>query len=120
MKQHSLAVDFSCLDFEKIDTEILKDEAKEQEEIEFGAMKKDPLRTRLLKEKMSTNLLPLLHDFFPFYYYYYYLRTMDSPFVLGFFNKHWLPPCFEAFILDNSFLTYYFAHAITCCLSSQI
>nr|POF03580.1 hypothetical protein CFP56_32532 [Quercus suber] len=33
-KHHSLAVDFSNLDFEKIDTKILVDEAKEQEEIE--------------------------------------------------------------------------------------
>ena len=31
MKHHSLAVDFSGLDFEKINTEILEDEAKEQE-----------------------------------------------------------------------------------------
>ena len=33
MKHHSLAVDFSNLDFETIDTEILADEAKEQEEV---------------------------------------------------------------------------------------
>ena len=45
---------------------------------------------------------------------------MGSPFVLWFFNKHWLPPCFKAFILDNSFLICLFAHAITCCLSSRI
>lgn len=32
MKHHSLAMDFSNLDFETIDTEILTDEAKEQEE----------------------------------------------------------------------------------------
>ena len=32
MKHHSLAVDFSNLDFEKIDTEILVNEVKEQEE----------------------------------------------------------------------------------------
>nr|POE85055.1 hypothetical protein CFP56_40540 [Quercus suber] len=39
---HSLAVDFSNLDFEKIDTEVLADEAKEQEETEIdAAMDKD-------------------------------------------------------------------------------
>lgn len=32
MKHHSLALDFSNLDFETIDTEILADKAKEQEE----------------------------------------------------------------------------------------
>ena len=32
MKHHSLAIDFSNLDFEKIDIEILVDEAKELEE----------------------------------------------------------------------------------------
>ncbi|KAK9993902.1 hypothetical protein SO802_023605 [Lithocarpus litseifolius] len=32
MKHHSLAMDFSNLDFETIDTEILADEAKEQKE----------------------------------------------------------------------------------------
>jgi len=32
MKHHSLAMDFSNLDFETIDTEILANEAKEQEE----------------------------------------------------------------------------------------
>ena len=38
MKHHSLVVDFSYLDFEKIDTEILADEAKEQEETEVDAI----------------------------------------------------------------------------------
>ena len=41
MKHHSFAVDFSSLDFEKIDIKILADDAKEQEETEAGAMKKD-------------------------------------------------------------------------------
>ena len=41
MKHHSLVVDFSSLDFEKIDTKILEDEAKEQEETESGVMEKD-------------------------------------------------------------------------------
>ena len=40
MKHHSLAVDLSGLDFEMFDAKILEDEAKEQEEIEFGAMEK--------------------------------------------------------------------------------
>nr|POF05561.1 hypothetical protein CFP56_18074 [Quercus suber] len=37
MKHHNLVVDFSNLDFEKIDNEILIDEAKEQEETEADA-----------------------------------------------------------------------------------
>nr|POF16847.1 hypothetical protein CFP56_17416 [Quercus suber] len=37
MKHHSLAVYFSSLDFEKIDTKILEDEAKELEEAESSA-----------------------------------------------------------------------------------
>ena len=41
MKHHSLAVDVSSLDFEKIDTEILEDKAKELEEAKSGAMEKD-------------------------------------------------------------------------------
>ena len=41
MKHHSLAIDFSSLDFEKIDIEILEDKAKELEEAESGAPGKD-------------------------------------------------------------------------------
>ena len=41
MKHHSLAVDFSSLDFEKIDTEVLEDNAKELEGAESGARDKD-------------------------------------------------------------------------------
>ena len=41
IKHHSLAMDFSSLDFEKIDMKILEDEAKEQEETESGVMEKD-------------------------------------------------------------------------------
>ena len=41
MKHHSLAVDFLSFDFEKIDTEILADEAKDQEETKADAMEKD-------------------------------------------------------------------------------
>lgn len=41
MKHHSLAIDFSSLDFEKIDTEILEDKAKELEEAESSAPGKD-------------------------------------------------------------------------------
>ena len=36
MKHHSLVVDFSNLDFETINIEILADEAKEQEEVIAG------------------------------------------------------------------------------------
>lgn len=39
MKHHSLAVDLSNLDFEKINTEILADEAKEQEEADADAVR---------------------------------------------------------------------------------
>lgn len=38
MNHHSLAVDLSNLDFEKINTEILVDEAKEQEEADADAV----------------------------------------------------------------------------------
>ena len=42
MKHHNLLMDFSNLDFKKIDTEVLADEAKEQEETETSAvMEKD-------------------------------------------------------------------------------
>nr|POF00731.1 hypothetical protein CFP56_74179 [Quercus suber] len=41
MKHHSWAVDFSNLDFEKIDTEVLQDEAKELEEAESRVPEKD-------------------------------------------------------------------------------
>ena len=42
IKHHSLVIDFSSLDFEKIDTKILEEEAKEQEETKSGVMEKDP------------------------------------------------------------------------------
>ena len=38
MKHHNLVVDFSNLDFENIDIEILADEAKEQEETKANAV----------------------------------------------------------------------------------
>nr|POF27250.1 hypothetical protein CFP56_12592 [Quercus suber] len=41
MKHHSLVVDFSSLDFEKIDIEVLEDGAKELEEAESGVLEKD-------------------------------------------------------------------------------
>lgn len=41
MKHHSLAMDFSNLDFEKIDIEILKDEVKDQEGARAGITKKN-------------------------------------------------------------------------------
>ena len=51
MKHHSLAVDFSSLDFKKIDIKILTDEAKEQEETEAGAMEKDLARKEVTEGK---------------------------------------------------------------------
>ncbi|XP_050290729.1 uncharacterized protein LOC126729006 [Quercus robur] len=50
MKHHSLAVDFFGLDYEKIETEILEDEAKEQEETESGVMKKDPAMSKVTEK----------------------------------------------------------------------
>nr|POE59969.1 hypothetical protein CFP56_03564 [Quercus suber] len=41
MKHHSSAMDFSSLDLEKIDTEVLEDKAKELEEAESGVPEKD-------------------------------------------------------------------------------
>ena len=38
MKHHSLVVDFSNLDFEKIETKILTDETKEQDETKVGVV----------------------------------------------------------------------------------
>ena len=51
MKHHNLAMDFFYLDFEKIDTKILEGEAKEQEEIESGAMEKDPTMNKAANRK---------------------------------------------------------------------
>ena len=60
MKHHSLAVDLSGLDFEMFDVEILEDEAKEQEEIEFGAMEKDPTVNKATNEKdVDESTVPL-------------------------------------------------------------
>ena len=41
MKHHNQAVDFSKLDFETIDIEILANEAKEQEEATTTAIRED-------------------------------------------------------------------------------
>ena len=41
MKHHNQEVDFSNLDFETIDTEILVNEAKEQEEATITATRED-------------------------------------------------------------------------------
>nr|POE76879.1 hypothetical protein CFP56_26277 [Quercus suber] len=51
IKHHSLAVDFSSLDFEKIDTEILTGKAKELEETEVDAMEKDPFGKEVTEGK---------------------------------------------------------------------
>ena len=50
MKHHNLAVDFFGFDFEKIDTEILEDEAKEQEEAGLGALEKDKVAEKDINE----------------------------------------------------------------------
>ena len=41
LKHHSLAVEFSSLDFDKINTKILQDEARELEGVESSAPEKD-------------------------------------------------------------------------------
>ena len=46
----------------------------------------------------------LSHFIYFIYIYIYILRTMGSPLFLGFLNKQWLPPCFEAFILNSLLL----------------
>ena len=51
MKHHSLAVAFSSLDFEKIDIEILEDEAKEMEQAESGVMEKDSTANKAAEGK---------------------------------------------------------------------
>ena len=51
MKHHSLAVAFSCLDFEKIDIEILEDEAKEMDQAESGVMEKDSAANKAAEGK---------------------------------------------------------------------
>lgn len=55
MKHHSLAVDFSNFDFEKIDTEILTDEAKEQEETEAGVVMEKYSAKKDVAEGKDTN-----------------------------------------------------------------
>ena len=60
MKHHSLAVDFSNLEFEKIDIEILADKAKEQEEAKVDAMEKDPAGKEVTEGKdIDESTVPL-------------------------------------------------------------
>ena len=55
MKHHSLVVDFSNLEFEKIENEVFADKAKEEGEIETGvAMEKD-LARKEVDEGKDTN-----------------------------------------------------------------
>ena len=54
MKHHSATVDFSNLDFEKIDTEILEDESKELERDESGVPKKDKATNGKNMDESST------------------------------------------------------------------
>ena len=54
MKHHSTTVDFSNLDFEKIDTEILEDESKELERDESGVPKKDKATNGKNMDESST------------------------------------------------------------------
>ena len=97
MKHHSLAVDFSNLEFEKIDTEVFVDEAKEQEEIETGAaMEKDLARKEVDEGKDTDELLSLFSSIFilPFFSFW---KTMVALFFL--------PLGFEALLLDKLFAT---------------
>ena len=54
MKHHSATVDFSNLDFEKIDTKILEDESKELERDESGVPKKDKATNGKNMDESST------------------------------------------------------------------
>ena len=54
MKHHSTAVDFSNLDFEKIDTEILEDKSKEPERDKSGIPEKDKATDGKNMDKSST------------------------------------------------------------------
>ena len=58
MKHHSLAVDFSGLDFEKIDTKILEDKAKEQEETESSVMEKDLAVSKVAEKNADESAVP--------------------------------------------------------------
>ena len=97
MKHHSLVVDFSNLSFEKIDTKILTDKAKELEETDtaaaIGGVDVIEVRSSNLDKKDGV-VTPaaewsLLLLFF---------------FTISLFGKHWLPPCFEAFNLIFEYL----------------
>ena len=110
MKHHSLVVDFSNLDFENIETEILTDEAKEKEETEADAIvEKDSVGRTLLEEKMLMNLLYPLHCRYTSFLFLFLFcwKTMVAPLFCGFsfyfrtsfyFLEHLLPLGFKAFV----------------------
>ena len=59
MKHHSLAVDFSNLDFEKIGIKVLADEAKKQEETETGVVMEKDLAGKDVVEGKDTDELAI-------------------------------------------------------------
>ena len=86
MKHHSLVVDFSNLDFKKIDTEVLADKAKEQEETKTSAaMEKDLIGKDVVEGKdTDEHVVPLLwYIHSPFFFFF--LENNGGPFVLGFY-----------------------------------
>ena len=91
MKHHNVAVDFSNLDFEKIDTEILEDKSKEPERDESGVPEKDKATDGKNMDESSAALLYL--SSFPSFFFY--LENNNYPFVLGFyiFDDEQLPHC---------------------------
>ena len=87
MKHHSLAVDFSSLDFEKIDIEISQTRLRSKKKLKLMPWKK----ILLLKEKTLTNLLFPFHSFL---FFFFYLENNGCPLVLGFYlstNNRCLP-----------------------------
>ena len=82
MKRHNLAVNFSNLDFEKIDTKILADEAKEQEETKPDIVEKNP--TIGGKDTDESIVPPFL-----------------ALFVFNLFGEQWLPTCFGVLFFDE-------------------
>lgn len=128
----------SSLNFEKIDTEILADKVKEQEETKADIVEKDAIGKEISRGKdadestappsqymhtlyffyiIQKNWLPLVLGFwgFSFSFCSYFLENNGCPLVLGLQTSHLfalLPPGFEASVQTNfSLLASCFAHA---------
>ena len=84
MKHHSLVVDFSNLDFEKIDTEILVDKAKELEETTIVATVRgtDIAEVRSLDLGQKDGAAAPIAEWFPFFLF----LNSGCPLILGLLN----------------------------------